>query len=191
MSNEPAGDRAWDESLFNVDLPTAHMKGTSSGEPSELGQGAWLDGPLTSNVSKMTGTNTSKAASDHAAAMSAVIKELQLDDWEIKPNEIEIMKEPNGEQCKLGEGAFGSVSTCSPLPSGPVFWNRCGDLLEIFWRSPYLWCWPYVSLWPAANDIDACYVHIVSSWCSQILAVAYIFGWIGGCPFTENEILRC
>ncbi len=35
--------------------------------------------------------------------------ELELDDWAIKPNEIEIMKHADGRQWMLGEGAFGQV----------------------------------------------------------------------------------
>ena len=38
-----------------------------------------------------------------------MLQELQLDDWEIKPDEIEIMRSPDGSLCQLGAGAFGQV----------------------------------------------------------------------------------
>ena len=38
-----------------------------------------------------------------------VMQELQLDDWEIKPNEIDIMVNADRSQCQLGHGAFGQV----------------------------------------------------------------------------------
>ncbi len=44
-----------------------------------------------------------------AAAMSKVLRELQLDDWEIKAGEIELIMNPDGSQACLGHGAFGQV----------------------------------------------------------------------------------
>ncbi len=44
-----------------------------------------------------------------AAAMASVLRELQLDDWEIKAGEIEIVLDPDGSQSCLGQGAFGQV----------------------------------------------------------------------------------
>ncbi|KAK9842423.1 hypothetical protein WJX84_004112 [Apatococcus fuscideae] len=50
-----------------------------------------------------------KQAQRHAAAMSQVIAELQLDDWAVKEREIEIMCNADGSLCELGHGAFGQV----------------------------------------------------------------------------------
>ena len=38
-----------------------------------------------------------------------VMQDLQLDNWEIKPSELEIMTNADGSQCQLGHGAFGQV----------------------------------------------------------------------------------
>ncbi len=37
------------------------------------------------------------------------MQQLQLDDWEIKPNELEFVTNPDGSHCQLGHGAFGQV----------------------------------------------------------------------------------
>ena len=44
-----------------------------------------------------------------------IMHELELDDWRIKPNEIEIMTDANGYLWSLGQGAFGQVCLCLEL----------------------------------------------------------------------------
>ena len=44
-----------------------------------------------------------------AAALTEILRELQLDDWEIRPSEIEIMSNADGMPALLGKGAFGQV----------------------------------------------------------------------------------
>ena len=43
-------------------------------------------------------------------ALAAVLDDKGLGDWEIKPEDIEICKRPDGSDWRLGEGAFGTVS---------------------------------------------------------------------------------
>ncbi len=138
MSNEPATNARWDESLFNVDLPTTH-----SGKPGSMGSsglGASLGDPLTSKNFDSLGTDQSKAASDHAAAMSAVIKQLQLDDWEIKPHEIDIMLDSRGQACLLGEGAFGAVRYPFQIHMLIYAFLSCSNSLPSTGRSAFLNC---------------------------------------------------
>lgn len=47
-----------------------------------------------------------------ACLIMQVMQELRMDEWQIKPKEIEIMTKPDGSKWLLGSGAFGQVSDC-------------------------------------------------------------------------------
>ena len=44
-----------------------------------------------------------------SAGISEALRMMQLDDYEIKPSEIEFMTNLDGSPCLLGRGAFGEV----------------------------------------------------------------------------------
>lgn len=55
---------------------------------------------------------TSGSSSDRpkrSAGISEALRMMQLDDYEIKPTEIEIITNLDGSPCLLGRGAFGEV----------------------------------------------------------------------------------
>ena len=79
-------------------------------EPSAGMPGGSIDAADAVKLDMSGGTLPEKgSAADPAAAMSAVLRELQLDDWEIKASELEIVRNADGSQCCLGQGAFGQV----------------------------------------------------------------------------------
>ena len=58
------------------------------------------------------GSSTSfKDKPSQPAGLSDALRMMQLDDYEIKPSEIEIMTNLDGSPSTLGRGAFGEVST--------------------------------------------------------------------------------
>ena len=57
------------------------------------------------------GSSTSfKSKPTQPAGLSNALRMMQLDDYEIKPSEIEIMTNLDGSPSTLGRGAFGEVS---------------------------------------------------------------------------------
>ena len=77
---------------------------------------------LTSLKSTMFGLssgNSSMAGSKQGqpAGLSQVLRAMQLDDYQIKPDEIEIMTNLDGSPATLGRGAFGEVKMHTFLDS--------------------------------------------------------------------------
>ncbi len=67
---------------------------------------------LTSLKSQAFGTssnNSSVIPKRQPAGLSQVLRMMQLDDYQIKPSEIEIMTNLDGSPATLGRGAFGEV----------------------------------------------------------------------------------
>ena len=51
------------------------------------------------------------------AQVNSVLMQLPWNDWEIGPNEIEVLQRKDGTDWKLGEGASASVR---PTPAAPL-----------------------------------------------------------------------
>lgn len=60
-------------------------------------------------------SDESKAQTSIGHGLSNALHLLQLDDYVIKPNEIEIMTKPDGSPDILGRGAYGEVSDSQRL----------------------------------------------------------------------------
>ena len=87
-----------------------------------------------------SGGTSSDSKNKPALGLSMVLRQMQLDDYEIKPSEIEMMTKLDGAPAILGRGAFGEVQS----PPQLMVWTsgacRCHLIASVCLFSCKAWC---------------------------------------------------